>query len=205
MRRAIQVDLTEVDEKLREVEAQHAIGVLALENAEDAIQENIGTLQEGLDAIDVTAYIPKTEKTDFSVDKLTVPDPSKINIASFQDVEGEYKLEDIREYAQSLEEYEHPKTVSLERIDEATFTSGIVVSGDMIPHEPDPGNPFRRLGAPTKPWLEGHFVTVYADNLSVNDESGTSRWVLLEGDTVTVSYDDLEDLPDLATVATSGS
>jgi hypothetical protein len=48
-------------------------------------------------------------------------------------------------------------------------------------------------------------VTVYADNLSVNDESGTTRRVLLEGDTVTVSYDDLEDLPDLATVATSGS
>jgi hypothetical protein len=205
MRRAIQVDLTEVDEKLHEVEAQHAIDVLALESSDEAIQEDIETLQEGLDAIDVTAYIPKTEKTDFSMDKQTVLDLSKIIFTSFQDVEGEFNLGDILKYALSLVEYEHPTTVSLERINEATFTGGIVVSGDMIPHEPDPGNPFQRLGAPTKLWLEGHFVTVYADNLSANDESGTTRRVLLEGDTVTVSCDDLEDLPDFATVATSGS
>jgi hypothetical protein len=155
--------------------------------------------------IDVTANIPKTEKTDFLVEDLTVPDLSKINFTSFQDVEGRFNLEDILEYALSLVEYEHPTTVSLELIDEATFKGGIVVNGDMTPHEPDPGNPFQRIGASTKPWLKGHFVTVYADNLSVIDESGTTRRFLLEGDTVTVSYDDLEDLPGLATVATSGS
>jgi hypothetical protein len=71
-------------------------------------------------------------------------------------------------------EYEHPTTVSLERIDEATFNGGIVVNGDMIPHEPDPGNPFQRIGASTKPWLEGHFVNVYADTVSVSDADGTS-------------------------------
>jgi hypothetical protein len=112
MRRAIQVGLTEVDEKLREVEAQHAIDVLALERADEAIQEDIEILQEGLDAIDVTAYIPKTEKTGFSVDKLTVPDFSKINFTSCQDVEGDFNLGDILEYALCLVEYEHPTTVS---------------------------------------------------------------------------------------------
>jgi monomeric isocitrate dehydrogenase len=81
MRRAIQVDLTEVDKKLREVEAQHAIDVLALESADEAIQEDIENLQHGEDAIDVTAYIPKTEKTDFSVDKLTVRELSKIKLS----------------------------------------------------------------------------------------------------------------------------
>jgi hypothetical protein len=48
-------------------------------------------------------------------------------------------------------EYEHPTPISLERIDEAIFTNGIVVNGDMIPHELDPGNPFHTIGAPTKP------------------------------------------------------
>jgi hypothetical protein len=63
-----------------------------------------------------------------------------------------------------------------------TFTNGIVVNGDMIPHEPDPGNPFHRIGSLTKPWLEGHFVTVYADNILANNASGTPRRVLLKGD-----------------------
>ena len=44
-------------------------------------------------------------------------------------------MEDILEYALSLVEYEHPTTVSLDRIDEATLSNGIVVNGDMIPHE----------------------------------------------------------------------
>jgi hypothetical protein len=145
-----------------------------------------------LDAIDVTAYIPKTQKTDLSVDKLTVPDLTKINVTSFQDFEGEFNLEVILEYALALVEYEHPTTVSLERIGEATFNNGIVVNGIMIPNKPDPGNPFQRIGASTKPWLEVHFVNVYTDNLYVSDARGTSRRVLLEGDTVTVSYDDLK-------------
>jgi hypothetical protein len=162
-------------------------------------------LHDSIDLVDVSAYIQSTEKTDFSVDKLTVPDLSNIVVTSFQELEGEFSLEDILNYAPSLVEYEHQTTVSLERIDEATFIGGIVVNGDMILHEPDPGNPFQRLGAPTKSWLEGHFVKVYADNLSVSDASSTSRRFLLEGNSVTVSYNDLYDLPDLATVALGGS
>jgi hypothetical protein len=150
-------------------------------------------------------FLPKTEKTDFSVDKLTVPDIFKVYVTSFQDFEGEFTLEDILNYALSLMEYEHPTTVSLDRIDEATLSNCIVVNGDMIQHEPDPGNPFQTIGAPTKPWLAGHFVSVYAYNLSVSDAAGTLRRVLFEGDSVTVSYNDLNDLPGLATVATTGS
>jgi hypothetical protein len=88
-------------------------------------------------------------------------------------------LADTLEYALGLVEYEHPTTIFLERIEKATFTKNIVMNGDMIPHEPDPGNLFQRTGAPTKPWLEGNFVNVYADKLSVSDASGTSHRVLL--------------------------
>jgi hypothetical protein len=64
-------------------------------------------------------------------------------------------LGDILKYALGLVEYEGPTTVSMERVNEATFTNGIVANGDMIPHDPDPGNPFHGIGAPTKPWLAG--------------------------------------------------
>jgi hypothetical protein len=53
-------------------------------------------------------FIPKTEKTDFSVDKLTVPSLSNIVLTSFLEFEGEFSLEDILEYAFELVEYEHP-------------------------------------------------------------------------------------------------
>jgi hypothetical protein len=95
--------------------------------------------------------------------------------------------------------------VSLDRIDEATLSNGIVMNGDMIPHEPDPGTPLQKIGAPTTPWLEGRFVNVFADSVSVLDAGGTSRRVLLEDDSVTVSYNDLDDLPSFTTVATTGS
>jgi hypothetical protein len=131
------------------------------------------------------------------VDKLTVPGLSNIVLTSFQEFEGEFSLEDILNYAFELVEYEHPTTVSLDRIDEATLSNSIVVNGDMIPHEPDQGTPLQKIGAPTTPWLEGHFVNVFADSVSVLDASGTSRRVLLEGDSVTVSYNDLDDLPHL--------
>jgi hypothetical protein len=140
------------------------------------------------------------------VDKVTVLDLSKMNFTGFQDVEDNFNLEDILECdAMNVVEYEHPTTVSPERIHEATFTKGIIVNGDKIMREPDPGNHFQKIGAPTKPWLEGHIVNGYADNLSVSDASGTSRRLLLEGNSVTVSYDDLHELSVLATGATTGS
>jgi hypothetical protein len=190
-------------EAARKAEAQLPIDVLALQNADEAMQGDIKDSKEGMDAIDVIDHIPKTKEADSSVDKLEVPDLSKINFTSLQDVEGDFNLEDTLEYALSLVECEHTTTISLERIDEATFTNGTVVN-DMVPHEPNPGKPFQRIGAPTKPWLEGHFMNIYADHLSVSDASGTSRRVLLEGESVTVSNDDFKDLPDLAAMYSTG-
>jgi hypothetical protein len=86
-----------------------------------------------------------------------------------------------------------------QRIDEATVTDGIVVSGDIIPHEPDPGNHRHGIWVPTKPWLKGCFVSFYANNVLANDSSGTSRRILLEGDSVTVLYNEMEKLPFFST------
>jgi hypothetical protein len=78
---------------------------------------------------------------------------------------------------------EHPSTVSLQCIDELNWTEGIVVNGDLIPHEPHPGFPFHRVEAPINPWLEGHFVNIYANNiLSADADGGQPRRVLLDGD-----------------------
>jgi hypothetical protein len=41
----------------------------------------------------------------------------------------------------------------------------------MTLHEPNPGNPFQRIGAPTIPWIEGYLVNIYTDNLSTSDLS----------------------------------
>jgi hypothetical protein len=78
-----------------------------------SLSSTLQGLQHSIDAVDVFGCIPQNEKTDFSMDKLTVPDLTKISVTSFQDFEGEVKLEDILEYAVGLVEYEHPITVSL--------------------------------------------------------------------------------------------
>jgi hypothetical protein len=91
---------------------------------------------------------------------------------------------------------EHPSTVSLHRIDELNWTEGIVVSGDLIPDEPNPGFSFQRLGAPINPWLEGHFVNIYADNImSADNDGGPPRRVLLEGDPSAVGPPGPQGLP----------
>jgi hypothetical protein len=82
---------------------------------------------------------------------------------------------------------EHPITVSLQRIDELNWTESIVMNGDLLPHESNPGLPFHRVGAPVKHWLESHFVNIYADNIIGSDAEGEQpRRVMLEGDPLAV-------------------
>jgi hypothetical protein len=49
------------------------------------LSNTLQELPDGIDAVDVYGYIPQTETTDFSVDMLTVPDLTKINVTTFQD------------------------------------------------------------------------------------------------------------------------
>lgn len=58
------------------------------------------------------------------------------------------------------------------------FPENILVNASLIPH----AEIYHTIGTPVQRWTEGHFVSVYADNLNVND-NGTSRRVLLAGDT----------------------
>jgi hypothetical protein len=48
------------------------------------------------------AYIPTTDEANQSVDKLKVPDLSKVKFTTYNDVEGDYDLEDIFECAFNL-------------------------------------------------------------------------------------------------------
>eukprot|EP00873_Tetraselmis_striata_P040533 jgi/Tetstr1/460797/TSEL_005981.t1 len=68
---------------------------------------------------------------------------------------------------------------------EKIWNQGITVKGDLIPFDNNPGfPPLSRVGNSTFPFLEGHFGNLYAGNLFANDSGGTTRRVLLEGDTV---------------------
>eukprot|EP00873_Tetraselmis_striata_P001696 jgi/Tetstr1/421960/TSEL_012859.t1 len=76
------------------------------------------------------------------------------------------------------------------RLEENVFSQGITIKGDLVPDDVNPGfPPPGRLGNSTFPFLEGHFGAVYADNLFASDSGGTSRRVLLEGDSVSYSVD----------------
>jgi hypothetical protein len=156
----IQVDVTEVDEKQCKAETQLPIDVLTLQNADEAMQGDIEDSKEGMDAIYVIDHIPKTKKADSSVDKLAVPDLSRMNFtASLQDVEGDFNLEDKLEYALNLVECEHTTTISLERIDEATFTNGVVVIRERR-HDTartKPRQPFSENWRPDKAVARGTF------------------------------------------------
>ncbi len=56
------------------------------------------------------------------------------------------------------------------------FPEYIYVQGSLYPE----GN-LHQIGNPVQCFIEGHFVSVYADNLEVGDGSGGTRRVLLEG------------------------
>eukprot|EP00873_Tetraselmis_striata_P029204 jgi/Tetstr1/449468/TSEL_036563.t1 len=115
---------------------------------------------------------------------LTLSDTSNLKFTHFQGAEGDFNLDDVIEYAVSLVATpDHPTTVSLERINEVSFNHGIVVKGDLIPHEENAGfPPLSRVGNLTYPFLEGHFTNLFAGNIYGLDEGGSTRRVLLEGD-----------------------
>jgi hypothetical protein len=79
----------------------------------------------------------------------------------------------------------------------------ISVYANLTPNNIEIGG--NTIGTETKPWRTGHFHNVYAKNIIGKNEEGYSRRVLLEGESLTISYDDLDYLSDLATVATTGS
>jgi hypothetical protein len=93
------------------------------------------------------------------------------------------------------DEYVFPNDMTLynltvEHIKGTNFPPYTYAYGSLYP------NGIHQLGNPVLTWLEGRFITVYANNIETGDGTGTSRRVLLERDPFEVSYKDLTDKPD---------
>eukprot|EP00873_Tetraselmis_striata_P018094 jgi/Tetstr1/438358/TSEL_026925.t1 len=115
---------------------------------------------------------------------LTLSDTSNLKCTHFQGAEGNYTLDDVFEYALSLvAPAEHPTIVTLAQINEVENADGIIINGDLLPRDINPGfPPLARVGNLTYPLLEGHFTNLFAGNIYGLDEGGSTRRVLLEGD-----------------------
>eukprot|EP00873_Tetraselmis_striata_P034605 jgi/Tetstr1/454869/TSEL_041733.t1 len=115
---------------------------------------------------------------------LTLSDTSNLKFTHFQGAEGDFNLDDVIEYAVSLVvPAEHPTIVTLAQINEVEFAEGIIINGDLLPRDINPGfPPLARVGNLTYPFLEGHFTNLFAGNIYGLDEGGSTRRVLLEGD-----------------------
>jgi hypothetical protein len=57
----------------------------------------------------------------------------------------------------------------------------------------NPNDGLKKVGNVDQPWLEGHFGTVFVDEIFVSHPEGGGRRVMLEGDAI--SYEDLVDKP----------
>ena len=76
------------------------------------------------------------------------------------------------------------------------FPEFATVAGGLFPSQ----NDWYQIGNPASRWVEGHFGSVYADNLQVTS-GGTTRRVLLEGDVNTsVDYGDITNTPVIPSV-----
>lgn len=74
-------------------------------------------------------------------------------------------------------------SVKARQISEFVTNGGIVVTGDMVPFDDNPGfTPLSRVGSMNFPFLESHFGNPFASNIYRLDGEGSARRVLLEGD-----------------------
>jgi hypothetical protein len=69
--------------------------------------------------------------------------------------------------------------ITLEKVIGIGFPEYVYVQGSLYPD-----GTLHQIGNPDQRFLEGHFVSVYADNLEVGDGIVTTRRVLLEGDPI---------------------
>ena len=84
--------------------------------------------------------------------------------------------------------YELPPDLSINSLEvnvisNSNFPELIQSEASIVPTSDN----YYQLGDPAHKWIEGHFTSIYADNLNVTDAGGTTRRVLLEGDAVNAS------------------
>eukprot|EP00873_Tetraselmis_striata_P001808 jgi/Tetstr1/422072/TSEL_012932.t1 len=207
MRRGIQVDLSEVNDSIAELEAKHDIDTENLEaglgetqsNAEGlsnaaAAADALSSLEDDIVALSNFAHDPLGPLFDLGepsnpwrevyAEGLTLSDTSNLKFTHFQGTQGDFNLDDVIDYALSLAApAKQPTIVTLAQINEVENADGIIINGDLLPRDINPGfPPLARVGNLTYPFLEGHFTNLFAGNIYGFDEGGSTRRVLLEGD-----------------------
>ena len=142
---------------------------------------------------------------DVSFCNVVISHPSNLAFTEFdgKTYDPPFTLLELMEYAidqvdTTAHPYEHPCNISLCNLQVNTITNSnfpelISAQASIIPSIDN----FYQLGDPAHRWIEGHFTAIYADNLSVTDADGTTRRVLLEGDTDTVAWEDVTGKPTL--------
>ena len=138
-------------------------------------------------------YIQKFEKLNFVTSNLSA---SNLAVSGGLTING-CNIEDL---IPEPDPYVLPPDITLNSVttqilNGTGFPENIFVNGTLIPHI----EIYHTIGLPSNKWLEGHFKNSYADNLSVND-GGTTRRVLLEGDTdnLTVDWSQITNVPDFS-------
>lgn len=173
--------------------------VAALDSELEAIVTEVEGLSNDLytDYITISAlndqltanYIQKYEKFDFATSNLAA---SNLEVSGGITIDG-CNILDLLGNA-----YEHPSEVTIDTINGTGFPENLNVNASLLPHI----ETYHTIGLPTQRWTEGHFISIYADNLQVND-GDTSRRVLLEGDTshgLSIDYTEITNTPDLGAI-----
>ncbi len=117
----------------------------------------------------MSTYVQKYEKLNFSVFNLNVSGVATIGGSNILNLIDEATSDP---YVLPIEMFLSNLTV--EKVKGIGFPEYVFVQGSLYPD----GN-LHQIGDPAQLWLEGNFVSVYADNLEVGDGSGTTQRVLL--------------------------
>ena len=162
-----------LDEIFVDVEA---LGDLVQTNTQD-----IAALSNEITAIEIPdSFSNATIEELVITSNITILDDNGLTI-------GGYNLTQILDATR----YSHPSNIELNRLavneitNDTYFPPDISLNASLTPSGIPDGFPgFHQVGNPASRFLEGHFVSIYADNLFAGTPGSNVRRVLLEGDVV---------------------
>ena len=137
----------------------------------------------------VADYIQQYEKNDFAVTNLDVGGNVTINGAPYAPHIPYVLPADIT-----------VNSITTNRLIGTNFPEFLTVEGSLIPSQ----DMWYQLGNPAFRWIEGHFGSIYADNLHQVTDGGNPRRALLEGDenhNLTIDWGDVTNTPTIVLAA----